>query len=62
MKPINCAFCGYAERVNLQGDDICFCMKSNRIIDKLDKRPEDCPLDERLKDTADTKGFYLVEG
>lgn len=60
MKPINCAFCGYFEKVD--SDDQCFCMKSYRIIeDPKSGRHEECPLDKRPAEDADKKGFYLVK-
>jgi hypothetical protein len=59
MKPINCKMCGYLEKVDSNGYS--FCMKSYRMIDDLNKKADDCPLNERPKDNADKKGFYLVE-
>lgn len=59
MKPINCRICGYLEKVN--DGDYSFCMKSYRMIDDIDKKAEDCPLEERPKDNADKKGFYLIK-
>lgn len=60
MKPINCRTCGYLEKVDCH--DYSFCMRSYRMIDDINKKAEDCPLDERPKDNADLKGFYLVKG
>lgn len=62
MKPINCRHCGYLEEVTLNGKIVRFCFKSQRIVDILDKKDEECPLDKRPRDNADKKGFYLMEG
>lgn len=67
MKPTSCSLCGYFEKVNYddsdwhENEDQCFCMRSYRLIEDPSKRSAECPLDERPKDYADKKGFYLIK-
>ena len=65
MKPMNCDMCGYLEKVDaMENSDFGpynFCMKSYRMIENSNKKQDDCPLNERPKDTADKKGFYLIK-
>ena len=64
MKPINCTLCGYFEKVSGLKDvkDSYICMRSYRMLENPEKgRDEECPLDERPKDNADKKGFYLIK-